>query len=77
MHVVMAVLCVLVVLGLNVFISSSPSLRDRVKGLKNEAAPVTGIACRAWLFEFASECKQTDHSSLIKSRPFKPCGWSC
>jgi len=75
-HVVMAVLSVLVVFWVSAALSSSPLLSSSILSEAAEVSPITGMACRTWLFRVQAEHKQSERGNRAKARSSTPCGWS-
>jgi len=62
-HVVMAVLSLLVVFWVSAALSSSSLLSSNILSEVTEVSPITGMACRTWLFRGLPEYKQTERGS--------------
>lgn len=75
-HVVMAVLSVLVVFWASAALSSSPLLSSSILNEATEVSPITGMACRTWLFKGLPDSKQPERGSTASARSSTPCGWS-
>ncbi len=75
-HVVMAVLSVLVVFWVSAAFSSSPLLSSDIRNEATEVSPITGMACRTWLFKGLPDSKQPERGSPANARSSTPCGWS-
>ena len=75
-HVVMAVLSVLVVFWVSAALSSSSLLSSNIMNEATEVSPITGMACRTWLFRVLPDSKQPERGSPANAGSSTPCGWS-